>query len=282
MAFFISFGRLSLTLGSLLLCVLHGIFMSLVVRFMILAQFWIVGRFLDWLLFHGFFVLDRCLEWLLSAALWFGLLFVSGYCDNWRLFFGFGLASLLEALVLAYGLNASTWICFLWFEDTSHGYASLLVCHWFFLSRLGIGGHHFYLWKLGFVASWSFWCEVCSTFDLLPLLTMALPCIWFFLSRLGIGRAPLLSLEPWSCMTSFHCRLWLFLALLFGYHHWFWISLFFLSCASILSSWELLMVKRCASIGFVDIGFYRMVVKRCLVASSFNWFNLELWLLLVG
>ena len=62
MAFFISFGRLSLTLGSLLLCVLHGIFMSLVVRFMILAQFWIVGRFLDWLLFHGFFVLDRCLE----------------------------------------------------------------------------------------------------------------------------------------------------------------------------------------------------------------------------
>lgn len=83
-------------------------------------------------------------------------------------------------------------------------------------------------------------------------------------------------------ITSFHCRLWLFLALLFGYHHWFWISLFFLSCASILSSWELLMVKRCALIGFVDIGFYRMVVKRCLVDSSFNWFNLELWLLLVG
>jgi hypothetical protein len=42
------------------------------------------------------------------------------------------------------------------------------------------------------------------------------------------------------------------------------------------------MVKRCALIGFVDIGFYRMVVKRCFDAPSFNWFNLELWLLLVG
>jgi len=49
-------------------------------------------------------------------------------CEDWRLYFGlFFLVSSLEALVLAYGLNASTWICFLWFENTSHGYASPLV-----------------------------------------------------------------------------------------------------------------------------------------------------------
>jgi hypothetical protein len=29
------------------------------------------------------------------------------------------------------------------------------------------------------------------------------------------------------------------------------------------------MVKRCALIGFVDIDFYRMVVKRCFDAPSF-------------
>ncbi|RHN55719.1 hypothetical protein MtrunA17_Chr5g0421031 [Medicago truncatula] len=86
----------------------------------------------------------------------------------------------LEALVLAYGLNASTWICFLWFEDTSHGYASLLACIWFFLSRLGIGGHLFF------------------NFGTLVLLLHGTFGVQFV-----------------QHMTSFHCKLWPFLALLF-------------------------------------------------------------------
>jgi len=40
-------------------------------------------------------------------------------------------------------------------------------------------------------------------------------------------------------------------------------------CASILGAWELLMVKRCAFQGFVDVCFYRMVVKRWFVACFF-------------
>jgi len=164
-----------------------------------------------------------------------------------------------------------------------HCWLWLFLALGFFLSRLGIGGHHFYLWKLGHVASWYF--LVWSLFNIWPhsivdygssLHLVFLVSAWHWKGITFIFGTLVLY------MTSFHCRLWLFLALLFGYHHWFWISLFFLSCASILSSWELLMVKRCDLIGFVDIGFYRMVVKRCLVASSFNWFNLELWLLLVG
>jgi hypothetical protein len=99
---------------------------------------------------------------------------------------------------------------FLWIFVMLHSWK-----HWFFLSRLGIGEHHFYLWKLGLVASWYFWCEVCSTFDLLPLLTMALPCIWF-LSCLGsaLEGTTFIFGTLVLYMTSFHCRLWLFLALL--------------------------------------------------------------------
>jgi hypothetical protein len=67
----------------------------------------------------------------------------------------------------------------LWFEDTSHGYASPLalvfvavhmpcsiqVAFGFdFLSRLDSGGYLFYIsWNLGLVASWYLWCDVCST-----------------------------------------------------------------------------------------------------------------------
>jgi hypothetical protein len=90
------------------------------------------------------------------------------FCSGFG-YVGILLSFIVEALVLAYGLNASTCICFLWFEDTSHDYASLLACFCFFLSRLGIEGHHFYLWNFGLVASWYLWCEVCSTNDLLPL-----------------------------------------------------------------------------------------------------------------
>jgi len=66
---------------------------------------------------------------------------------------------LLDYHILAYGLNASTWICFLWVEDTSHGHASplapcfllLLTCHVVYmlhlvlLSWLGTGGHLFFI-----------------------------------------------------------------------------------------------------------------------------------------
>jgi hypothetical protein len=41
------------------------------------------------------------------------------------------------------------------------------------------------------------------------------------------------------------------------------------------------MVKRCAFYGFVDVGFYRIVVKRCFVASSSEWLYFELWFPLV-
>lgn len=99
---------------------------------------------------------------------------------------GFGYVGIFLSFIvgsidlLAYGLNASTWICFLWFEDTSHGYASLLACIWFFLSRLGIGGHLFF------------------NFGTLVLLLHGTFGVKFV-----------------QHMTSFHCKLWPFLALLF-------------------------------------------------------------------
>jgi len=153
-------------------------------------------------------------------------------------------------------------VCFLSFEDTSHGYASplaswffllLLTCPlvcwlhlFFFLSRLGIGGYLFYIsWNLGLVASWYLWCEVCSTYDLLPLKISALPCTSFLLDIIVVFCISLLS---------------------------------FLCFCHVVR----LVVKRCALIDFVDDCFSRMVVKRCFNVFSFKWFNLELWLHLFG
>ncbi|KEH27887.1 transmembrane protein, putative [Medicago truncatula] len=160
----------------------------------------------------------------------------------WFILFGLGFAlmvdsaSALEALVLAYGLNASTWICFLWFEDTSHGYASLLACIWFFLSRLGIGGHLFF------------------NFGTLVLLLHGTFGVQFV-----------------QHMTSFHCKLWPFLALLFLLDIIIDFGYPYSSCLVLLFMMALLM-----------IGFYQMVVKRWFVASSSKWLHLELWFPLVG
>jgi len=164
-------------------------------------------------------------------------------------------------LVLAYGLNASTWICFLWFEDTSHGYASPLVpCFLLLLT--------------------------CHVVYILHLVFFCLGSALEGISFLSLGTLVLLlhvifGVKFVQHMTSFHWRFWPFLALLF-----FWISSLILDIISLsflcFCQVVCLVVKRYALIGFVDDCFYRMVVKRWFDVFSFKQFNLELWLLLVG
>jgi hypothetical protein len=86
-----------------------------------------------------------------------------------------------------YGWRHITWLCI-----------SIGLPLFFFLSRLGIGGHHFYLWKLGFVASWSF--LVWSLFNIWPpsIVDYGSSLHLVFLVSARHRRASLLSLEPWS------------------------------------------------------------------------------------
>ena len=143
--------------------------------------------------------------------------------------------------------------------------------HFFFLSRLGIGGHLF----LYLLEPWS-----CC---------FMVPLVW---SLFNIWPPSIVDFSPslhffFFWISSLILDTLVFLVLCF--YSW-WIShvdklpswMVKRCCASILSDWELLMVKRCAFYGFVDVGFYRMVVKRCFVASSSKWLHLELWFPLVG
>ena len=211
-----------------------------------LSQFWMVWSPF-WLI--GFYLfLDRW--WRLETICWFFL-----KLHYWKYSF---VGLWLEV--------ASTWICFLWFEDTSYGYASplapcfflLLTCpevyrlHLFFICLdLALEGIFFYIsWSLGLVAAWYLWC-VKFIQHMTPFHEDFGPSLHFFS---------------------------------FGYHHWFLdILVFLVLCfcswwlthvdmlpswmvkrvASVLSNWVLLMVKRCAFYGFLVVCFYRMVVKCC-------------------